>query len=140
MFGTKCPSITSICRTVPPPSRAALVSTPSCAKFAARMDGTSSILGNASLLGQRSPRLYAQHLGYLGEMYYLPQRAIANFCASPGGPLPGNCAPLAAAFLCHLQHPHDLQRIFRTDRQLCASQNCVPNVGVIVAVIARCGW
>src|ERR1700730_16675193 len=74
MFGTKCPAITSICRTVPPPSRAALVSTPSCAKFAARMDGTSSILDNASLLGQRSPRLYAQHLGYLGEMYYIPQR------------------------------------------------------------------
>src|SRR5260370_5985295 len=42
-FGTKWPSITSRCRTVPPPSMAASASPPSCAKLAERMDGASSI-------------------------------------------------------------------------------------------------
>src|SRR5437660_1680651 len=42
-FGTKCPSMTSRCSTVPPPSSAASACTPSCAKLAERMEGASSI-------------------------------------------------------------------------------------------------
>src|SRR5579864_3346237 len=47
-FGTKCPSITSRCSTVPPPSIAADASAPSCAKLAERMDGASSIKTRSS--------------------------------------------------------------------------------------------
>src|SRR5258708_19848800 len=47
-FGTKWPSITSRCRTVPPPSMAASASPPSCAKLAERMDGASSIKARSS--------------------------------------------------------------------------------------------
>src|SRR5579863_8523044 len=47
-FGTKCPSITSRCSTVPPPSMAADASAPSCAKLAERMDGASSIKTRSS--------------------------------------------------------------------------------------------
>src|SRR5713226_691676 len=47
-FGTKWPSITSRCRTVPPPSMAASASAPSCAKLAERMDGASSIKARSS--------------------------------------------------------------------------------------------
>src|SRR6266446_3570381 len=43
MFGTKCPSITSTCKIVPPPSIACSASLPSCAKFDESIDGASSI-------------------------------------------------------------------------------------------------
>src|SRR5579883_1375096 len=41
-LGTKCPSITSKCMTVPPPASAALTSSARCAKSADRIDGSSS--------------------------------------------------------------------------------------------------
>src|SRR5260370_5612493 len=47
-FGTKWPSITLRCKTVPPPSMAASASAPSCAKSAERMDGASSIKARSS--------------------------------------------------------------------------------------------
>src|ERR1700676_117007 len=47
-FGTKWPSITSRCSTVPPPSIAADASAPSCAKLAERIDGASSIKARSS--------------------------------------------------------------------------------------------
>src|SRR5208283_5122057 len=42
-FGTKWPSITSRCRTVPPPASAAFASAPNCAKFADNIDGARSM-------------------------------------------------------------------------------------------------
>src|ERR1700692_2059112 len=47
-LGTKWPSITSRCNTVPPPSMAADASAPSCAKLADRIDGASSITARSS--------------------------------------------------------------------------------------------
>src|ERR1700682_2315336 len=48
-FGTKGPSMTSSCSTVPPPSMAADASAPSCAKLAERIDGASSIKARSSV-------------------------------------------------------------------------------------------
>src|ERR1700730_9588223 len=75
MFGTKWPSITSTCSSVPPASSADLASTASCAKFADNIDGANSILGNAALLQQYS-RDYTQ-------LYQaIVQRVLLLFCAN----------------------------------------------------------
>src|SRR6266487_4114719 len=51
IFGTKWPSITSTCSTVPPPSSAAFASSARRAKFAERIDGASStVMGGGPLL------------------------------------------------------------------------------------------
>src|SRR5438876_10539979 len=51
MLGTKWPSITSTCSSVPPPASAARASSAKRAKSADKMDGASSIMQSTAILG-----------------------------------------------------------------------------------------
>src|SRR6266849_7111827 len=70
ILGTKCPSIMSRWSTVPPPSRAAFASSASRAKFAERIEGTSSmVMGSARLLS------FLDHADYTRNGSVVPQRS-----------------------------------------------------------------
>src|SRR5580704_18935738 len=62
-FGTKWPSITSRCKTVPPPSSAAFASVPNCAKFADNIEGARSMtVAKAALLRSQTKLEYTRGL------------------------------------------------------------------------------
>src|SRR6266481_5565628 len=97
-FGTKCPSITSRCRTVPPPSMAARASAPSCAKLAERMEGASSInvaLPSVDYTRKRRP-----------------------FCPESGAEAlawPRDSAAAVAALAREFEDAHDIECVLRRD-------------------------
>src|SRR5258708_1452199 len=117
-FGTKCPSITSRCRTVPPPSRAASASAPSCAKLAERIEGASSINVALPLFDYtRKGRHSALNVGPSGR--------------------PSDRAAPSAAFTGEFEHAHNVEGVLRRDRRRGRPEQDIPNVRVVAAIIAR---
>src|SRR5260370_28891145 len=131
IFGTKWPSITSTCNTVPPPSSAAFASSPSRAKFAESIEGASSmVMGSGPLLpflGEN--RLYAELLRCLLKSV-IQMRNQASLRNRPA---------FLAARARQLEHAHDVQRIFGSHGQRGAAQDGVADVRVIVAGVPGCG-
>src|SRR5882762_9280369 len=130
-FGTKWPSITSQCSTVPPPSRAAFASSHSRAKFAERIEGASSMVMDSGpflpFLGEK--RLYAEVLRCsLKSVIRTKIRASQR-----------NRTALPAAFARQFEHAHDVERIFGSHGQRSASKNGVANIRIVVAVVAGGG-
>src|SRR5260370_888193 len=86
IFGTKWPSITSTCNTVPPPSSAAFASSASRAKFAESIEGASSMVMDSGRLLPflREKRLYAEVLPCFAEKCdanEIPHVTRESYCA-----------------------------------------------------------
>jgi hypothetical protein len=133
MFGTKCPSITSTCSTVAPPSATAWIWSPRWAKSADNMEGASSInrifsfgpkdYSNSSTLACQLLRLKADSKS-LSSMdgrllwFLLPDSSSeARSCLRSFPPnricLPFHlhrCSPLATTLLPTSRHPEKVRK------------------------------
>src|SRR5580692_2598899 len=139
MFGTKCPSITSRCKTVPPPSSAAFASAPNCAKLADNIEGASSMteatvallpLARNSIIRESRPSL--SEIGYHLRIRLLQQTPREEY---PSFHRHGNSSALVTALARQFEQIHHVERPFRSHRQRRFAKNGVAQIGIEVAVI-----